>query len=206
MGEILSLFATPIVKVNINREFTNDELRCLLTIPIMKDEKSGVPLHQSEDLHLFDNFSEDLKDIKKFCEHQLEIYLEKIEGITDKATLRITKSWLNKMKPQEFHHSHFHPNSYLSGVLYIKCLPNNHINFKNRSYGLYNNIEISDYRKNRRKKLTVWNSSGAIVNVKEGDLIIFPSWISHSVNVNETKDQDRISFSFNTIPRGEIYE
>ena len=65
---------------------------------------------------------------------------------------------------------------------------------------------IARRRAKGRKKLTVWNSSGAIVNVKEGDLIIFPSWISHSVNVNETKDQDRISFSFNTIPRGEIYE
>ena len=42
------------------------------------------------------------------------------------------------------------------------------------------------------------------INVKEGDLIIFPSWVPHYVDVNETKDKERISFSFNTFPIGEM--
>ena len=52
--------------------------------------------------YLFDNFAEDLKDIKTFCEYHLKQYMEEIEGIdTDIATLRITQSWLNKNKPNE---------------------------------------------------------------------------------------------------------
>ena len=148
---------------------------------------------------MFDSYSDTLKDIKNFCEYHLKLYLEEIEGVdTDLAKLRITQSWLNRTKPQEFHHSHHHPNSYLSGVLYISCLPNDTINLENRSYGLYNNMEFP------RKKDTVWNSNGVVVDIKEGDLILFPSWVSHSVNRNETKNRERISLSFNTYPIGEM--
>ena len=197
-GKIMSLFPTPVVVVNIDRSFTKDEVDCITDIPMYKDEK-GMSNHQSEDFYLFDNFVEELKDIKILCEHHLKQYLEYIKGVdTNKVTLRITQSWLNKTKPGEYHHMHSHANSYLSGILYITCLPNDHINLTNRMYGMYNNMELST------KKETVWNSMGVVVDVKKGDLIIFPSWIPHHVDVNETKDNERISLSFNTFPIGEM--
>ena len=55
-----------------------------------------------------------------------------------------------------------------------------------------------------KKKNTQWNVDIIQVNVEEGDLIIFPSWVPHHVDVNETKDVDRISLSFNTFPMGEM--
>ena len=151
-------------------------------------------------LKIFDLYSEEeLKDIKKFCEQQLKIYLEEIEGAdTDLAELRITQSWLNKTKPGELHHPHTHRNSYLAGVLYISCLPNDSINLENRAYGLYNNMIFP------KKKTTNWNSSGFKQNVTEGDLIIFPSWVLHHVDLNETKNRERISLSFDTFPIGEM--
>jgi uncharacterized protein (TIGR02466 family) len=201
-GELIPLFATPLVKTNIGRDFTETELQLFFEdIPMEKDEnKRKMQNHQSKDFYLFDSHGTDiLKDIRNFCERQLKNYLEEIAGIdTDLAGLRITQSWLNKTKPGEYHHPHYHGNSYLSGVLYICCLPNDSINFENRSYGLYDNTEFS------RKNLTVWNSNGAVVTVKEGDLIIFPSWIPHHVNVNETKNRERISLAFNTFPIGEM--
>jgi len=125
--------------------------------------------------------------------------LEEIEGVdTDFARLRITQSWLNKTKPGESHHLHHHSNSYLSAVLYICCLPNDHINFEKRSYGLYNNLEFL------KKKSTEWNANRIHINVEEGDLIIFPSWVPHYVDLNETKNRERISLSFNTFPVGEM--
>ena len=48
---------------------------------------------------------------------------EEIEGVdTDLTTLRITQSWLNRIEPQSYHPMHNHKNSYLSGILYIKCI------------------------------------------------------------------------------------
>ena len=53
------------------------------------------------------------------------------------------------------------------------------------------------------KKPTAWNAMGFGQNVSTGDLILFPSWVTHSVDVNET-EVNRISLSFNTFPVGEI--
>ena len=77
-------------------------------------------------------------------------------------------------------------------------MPNDSINFGNRSFGLYDNIEFSI------KESTEWNANGAIVSVKKGDFILFPSWVPHHVDINETKDNERISLSFNTFPIGEM--
>ena len=202
---IISLFPTPITMTNIGRDFTETELQLLFyDIPIKKERDVQAILegkelnHQSKDRYLFDSYSDTLKDIRKFCEQQLKYYLEKIEGAdTDLAMLRITQSWLNKTKPQEYHHSHHHLNSYLSGVLYISCLPNDHIVLSNRSYGLFDNIEFSI------KESTEWNATVITVNVKKGDLVLFPSWVPHNVDVNNT-DKERISLSFDTFPIGEL--
>ena len=195
----MNMFPTPLVKINIGRDFTETELQLLLTdLPYHKDEE-GMQNHRSKDVYLFDTFAEELKDIKSFCQTSLKNYLEQIEGAnTDLAGLRITQSWLNITKPSESHHLHHHGNSYLSGVLYISCLPNDGINLSNRLYGSYNNIDFPI------KIITPWNTQRAIINVKEGDLLIFPSWVPHWVDVNETKDKERISFSFNTFPIGEM--
>ena len=198
---IIPLFSTPIIITNLGREFTESELQLFLSdIPMMKkDEKIGMTNHRSEDFYLFDNFSKELKEIKGFCEQQFKTYLEEIEGVdTDLATLRITESWLNKTNPGEHHHTHFHGNSYLSGVLYISCLPNDHINFSNRMHGLCNNMEFP------KKKTTIWSTPTITQNVTEGDFIIFPSWILHDVDQNMTKNMKRISFSINTFPKGKM--
>ena len=161
----------------------------------------GNPSQKGNDNEYYDTIYADkeLKDIRKFCEYQLKNYLEEIEGAnTDKVTLRITQSWLNKTKPGEYHSPHYHSNSYLSGVFYFNCLPNDHINFNNRMYGMFNNMEFP------KKKVTVWNAASYRQNVKEGDLILFPSGVTHYVDLNETKNRERISLSFNTFPIGEM--
>ena len=106
--EILPLFSTLIVKINIGRNFTEDELQFLLTdLPMLKDEHRRMTHHQSESFNIFDNYAIELKDIKTFCEHELKRYLEEIEGVdTDRATLEITASWLNEIPPQGFHPLH----------------------------------------------------------------------------------------------------
>ena len=204
--KLIPLFSTPVVVTNIGRDFTESELQLFFKDILIEKVEGEITQgtqrvmsnHGSKDRFLFDTLAEELKDIKKFCEHQLKNYLEEIEGAdTNLAGLRITQSWLNKTKPQEFHHSHFHRNSYISAVLYICCLPNDHINFEN-PYRSYDNMLFP------KKKTTEWNVSGVSVNVTEGDLIVFPSWVKHSVSMNETKNRERISLGVNTFPIGEM--
>ena len=197
-SNILSLFPIPAMITNISRDFTKEELQlCITDIPMTKNQE--MTNHQSKDYYLFDSHVDILGDIKKFIESWLNDYLEEIEGVnTNFAGLRITQSWLNKNKPNESHSRHFHVYSYLSGVLYITCLPNDGIKFENRSKRSYQNIEF------QVKTNTIWNSSGCGQRVTEGDLIIFPSLIPHSVKRNETKNRERISLAFNTFPIGEL--
>ena len=196
-GNIMFLFPIPVVVVNIGRNLTEDETDCIANIPIIKEGQMSN--HGSKDRYLFDTFAEELKDIKKFCEYQSKNYLEEIEGAnTDLAELRITQSWLNINKPQEYHLPHFHPNSYLSGVFYFQCLPNDNIMFSNRTKGNMQTLEFT------KKKSTEWNSMNTVQNIIGGDLIIFPSWVPHGVNKNETLNRERISLAFNTFPIGEI--
>tara|TARA_Y100001951_G_C11239845_1_gene239811 strand:+ start:342 stop:992 length:651 start_codon:yes stop_codon:yes gene_type:complete len=198
-NEVMSIFPTPVVKTSLGREFTKDETDVIQNIPMHKNPNKGMRNHGSVNLTLFDSHADILKDIKKFIEYHLKQYLKEIEGIdTNLAGLRTTQSWLNITKPGEYHNPHYHPNSYLSGVFYIQCLPKDSINFDNRTYGLYNNMKFP------MKKPTIWNSTAAKVDVKEGDLLIFPSWMSHHVDRNETKNKERISLSFNTFPIGEM--
>ena len=198
-SEIIPLFSTPVIRTNIGRDFTKPETDCFKNISMWKDEKQGMQNHISKDAYLFDSHVDTLKDIKTFCEDELKRFLEGVGGVnTDLVGLRITQSWSNKTKPSESHHLHHHGNSYLSGVLYITCLPNDHINLSNRMQGMFNNTDFPI------KEITPWNIHVMKINVKEGDLIIFPSWVPHYVDVNETKDKERISFSFNTFPIGEM--
>ena len=197
-SELISLFGTPVAKSNIGREFTKEELQFFNTdIPMCSDKYLNEVQHtnQSNDYYIFDTFVKELKDIKTFCEQELKRYLEGIDGVdTDKINLNITASWLNKLKPQDHHPIHNHRNSHLSGILYIRCLPNDNIQFTNMSNWLTSRLMLPI------KKHTPFNIEGASLDIKEGDFIIFPSLLLHQVSVNRTVDKERLSISFDTWP------
>ena len=190
--KLISLFSTPVVKTNIGRNFTKKEIECIANIPMYFDDL--LQRSQSKDYQLFNTFVEELKDIKTFCEQELKRYLEDIEGVdTDITNLKITASWLNKLKPQNHIDMHNHRNSHLSGILYIRCLPDDNIQFLDK--------EFQDATLALpKKKMTIFNAEGVAVDIKEGDFIIFPSLLLHQVGVNGTEDQERISLSFDTWP------
>ena len=197
--ELLSLFSVPLAKTTIGRSFTEKEIDCIVNIPmIYNKEAQGAQGSQSEYFDIFDNAKtkKELKDIKTFCERKLKRYMEEIEGVnTNSVTLQITESWLNKLKPQDHHTLHNHRNSHLSGILYIRCLPNDSIQFANRNLMFDQSLELP------KKKTTQFTAKEVIVNIKEGDFIIFPSWVPHQVRMNETKNKERISLSFDTWPK-----
>ena len=47
-----------------------------------------------------------------------------------------------------------------------------------------------------------WNSRNWSINITNNALILFPSWLQHSVPANKTTNTDRISISFNTFAKG----
>jgi uncharacterized protein (TIGR02466 family) len=106
----------------------------------------------------------------------------------------ITQSWLNYTKHNEHHHLHFHQNSFLSGVLYLKTSDKDTIHFKNRHI----NELIPEV-----KDQNVYNSDSWWVPVKEMDLVLFESKIPHFVSTKKD-DNLRISLAFNVWLKGTL--
>ena len=48
----------------------------------------------------------------------------------------------------------------------------------------------------------IWNTFNGSIPSRNNELILFPSWLEHSVNSNEKATTDRISISFNTFAKG----
>lgn len=107
----------------------------------------------------------------------------------------ITESWLNKTEFSEFHHRHCHPNSIISGVLYLQVEGNSgQIQFVNSQY------DIIEYLTSDQN---MFNGKEYEVTPQKGELLLFPSSIEHAVK-KYTGSLPRISLSFNTFISGVI--
>ena len=98
--------------------------------------------------------------------------------------------WAIINKKGNFNTEHIHPNSNLSGAYYVKA-PKNCGNFK-----VINPHSISRDKFPLRENPNELNRLVAEHKVEEGDLLIFPSYLPHSVLPNQS-DDDRIVISFN---------
>ena len=112
-----------------------------------------------------------------------------------KNKVKIKNFWFNVNKSGNYNIPHFHPYSFLSGVLYLKCPKGSgNIIFENPIFPLLESyIEtLEKFEKNP------FNSYHFSLTPKESLLLIFPSWIRHNVEPGEF-DGERISISFNAF-------
>ena len=143
-------------------------------------------------------FNGKLKKLKQFCEQQLKIYVEQVINPKEELDFYITQSWLNITKPGESHHQHFHSNSIISGVFYIATEEDDNITFDDPNH------KVREIIKFEPKEYDIWNSVSWFFPSITNELLLFPSWLNHKVEVNEKATTDRISISFNTFVRGTL--
>jgi uncharacterized protein (TIGR02466 family) len=111
---------------------------------------------------------------------------------------KITGMWSNIQKTGQNFHPHTHSNNMISGVYYAKSDKNNTAD-----------IIFSDPRpqanvlKPHNTKHFVGNSDLWYYPSIENRIILFPSWLSHYVSVNTSKE-DRISVAFNVMLTGQV--
>ena len=106
-------------------------------------------------------------------------------------TLQISDFWWNVNPKGSYNHPHNHRDSLLSGVYYIDATP------EQGRIQFYRDDD-AEYFLPRLPKYTQITSQKATYDPAPSKIIIFPSWIKHSVEGNP-KDQPRISMSFNTM-------
>jgi uncharacterized protein (TIGR02466 family) len=189
---IESLFPIPIYSTKIDREFTKQELHFL------KEQKNHYTKNTGN-ISTKDNYilnRKEFKNIKKFLDQCCKDYLERIISPKNNIELYITQSWLNYTEENEYHHTHEHPNSVVSGVLYFDCdKENDKIKFSNPIRYQQIKPEIDKYN--------IWNSHTWWLPVETGQLLMFPSSTTHQVDTKQGTNT-RISLAFNTFYKGTI--
>jgi uncharacterized protein (TIGR02466 family) len=142
--------------------------------------QSAQALHQREDFHdLVACIDDGVASILRFLRIGDQPY-------------EITGCWATVLAHGARHKLHSHPNNYLSGVYYVCTRPGaDTINFHDprRQTGVIRPPVI---------ELTAGNTDQVVIVVRDGTLLMFPSYLEHSVDPN-TSDAERISVSFNVM-------
>jgi uncharacterized protein (TIGR02466 family) len=183
------LFPTPVIFTNMNRPFTKKEKDFFKECS--RKQRTNTGNTSSEDNNILDH--EEMADVKAHIQKFINYYMENVEMAIDGVELRITQSWLNFTKKGQFHHRHAHPNSYISGVLYINADVENDKIFFYRDAWKQLKIHHKDWNP--------YNSDSWWYSVGSGDITLFPSSTTHMVDQVQTSSE-RISLAFNTFPIG----
>ena len=188
---IHGLFPTPIYITKLPRQFSNKENKFI--------EKSKLDTYKNEgNLTSNDDYilnSKTFISLKKELDEIVKDYFNKVISPSNNIKPYITQSWLNYTEQAQYHHTHAHPNSLVSGVLYINAdKDNDKIKFFKTMYQIIK-PEIKEYN--------LYNSETWWFPVETLDVILFPSSLIHRVEVKQGTNT-RISLAFNTFIKGTV--
>ena len=189
--ELIQLFPKPVLISKYHKDFSK-ELEYVKSLEHKLNEKSQKEYaKQSTNTFLLDE--PELASIREFIETYLKFYVHNVLECTDE--LVITQAWSNICEKGKKHHEHVHPNSIVSGVFYFQINENlPPIEFRNPNTHSFNlNIQ----------KQNNFNSATFLLPLNSGELILFPSNLTHSVPENKA-DLPRISLAFNTFAKNSL--
>jgi uncharacterized protein (TIGR02466 family) len=185
---IANMFATPVMRFEFKDH--KDNLTLLKLINSWQTGKHALvsgaeSSYLKGDKHILDH--EDLKDMKSDFQRAVDAYCEKV-GLPN--NVKISISWFNKLGKGQSVQLHRHEVSIVSAAYYPKV--------DQGSAGLNFVSPLQPYRMHELfNKNTEYNTKTVEVPCEQGVLYLFPSWLEHFSNPNQT--DERITISFNTM-------
>ncbi len=189
--EVIRLFPTFVWKSTVEGEARSiiqrailDELSTLRAG--LADVEPGQVWQSRHGLHALPALAPLVRHVRRGIEQVLAFLCVGI------AAFELTGLWLNVAARGGAVRVHNHPNNFLSGVYYVQV------------HNGANTINFHDPRPQTAivrppvTELTGYNTDQVVVPVEEGTLLIFPAWLLHSVDPNQS-DRLRISMSFNAM-------
>lgn len=143
--------------------------------------------------------------LKSFITTHLEKYASDLLA-WEFEKFQITQSWVTMKKPGETHSKHFHPNSILSAVFYFQDVDINSFSplVFHRPDAVYQLMhQFAPWENEEKKQHTEFPWNEWKCEPRKNRLIIFPSWLHHSVNPNRS-DLVRKSLAVNAVPTGKF--
>ncbi len=192
--DILRMFPTFVWKAELEPEF-HRRINKNIIHKLEQIRRSGPELapgqswQSSHDLHERDEF----RELVACVNHAVRCVLDFLK--IGEAAFEITGCWANMNPPDAAHGIHNHPNNFLSGVYYVQT------NKGADTINFHDPRSQTEIIKPPVTGLTAENTDQVVVKVRNGALLIFPSWLAHSVDANRS-DETRISISFNAMFSG----
>ena len=190
-SHIFGIFPTPIYTTKLKRKLNKEENKFIKNT--LQDCYRNHNNLTSNNNYVLDN--QVFKELKIELTEIVKDYFIKVVDSSNNLKPYITQSWLNFTKENEYHHKHSHPNSVVSGVLYIEANKNNdHIVFYDDSY---------QQIRPKVKNYNLYNCDAWYVPAESYKIILFPSSLTHSVEIKKGKN-NRTSLAFNTFIKGTL--
>lgn len=141
-----------------------------------------------DDLHLrFAAFEE----LEKTLRSHVRKFARSLAWDLGTGRLEMSTCWVNVMPPDCTHSWHIHPQSVISGTVYISTPPGSSpIKFEDPRHDRMMNSPP------RRQDAQPQLQPHLAITPEAGDVILFESWLRHEVPISKAR-RDRISVSFN---------
>tara|TARA_R110000822_G_scaffold212149_2_gene347622 strand:- start:762 stop:1400 length:639 start_codon:yes stop_codon:yes gene_type:complete len=188
----IPLFATPLTVYSI-KHINQEKIENVLK-SIQYNNIDKIPNHSSisKSLNVL-NEHQDLNGLKVKIEQAIDNFSQKIVGNVE-TKFSLTTSWATETKTNEVSDIHKHSNNLFSAVYYnIADDQSSPIRFY--KYNNETNMEISP------EKYTIYNSNYWDIKPLDKLLLIFPSYLRHSIQRNKSK-KTRYSIACNFHPIG----
>jgi len=188
---VIPLFSSPLVICEIEEDFSNlsEKIKTL-------QYKSADNEHKASSIsvtkNLFDDFSREREVLDSiFTEFKNQVLKLKTTQFV------MFSSWATKLEAGGYALPHNHGNSYYSGVLYLDDY------YEGGGLKFVNTFKPSHFSLNDPEEWNTLNSGSWEISPSKNKLIIFPSYLFHSIRKNESTT-DRYSIAFNWHPNGKI--
>ena len=189
MDNLRQFFATPILQSSLD-----------VSYKILEFVKSQEFTYHGNGYMTHENFLEcpQMQIVKDFITKKVGEYLYYDCGFSEEIRLELVTSWVNLHKKGNWGHLHSHYNSVVSGVWYLSTTEESGefiIHPDNKLFG--NLLDLP------RRVYNEFNGDQYAFIPKNGDLLIFPSTMKHSVTANKC-EVPRFSLAFNYMIRGDL--
>jgi uncharacterized protein (TIGR02466 family) len=191
---VLPLFATllGVIKLNVNNKKILEFLKNLNYKENTFINETKRTSFMSKDNKIFKD--KNLLELKNKSIDAINLYLKNVLYLNTK--FKIINSWATKTFQKGSSHTHNHAHSFLSCCYYPKYSKSFNIKFfKSKSIDTFWNL--------KPEKFDINNSNFWEINPEENDLLIFPSYLEHSISFNNS-EETRYSIAFCVNPIGKF--
>lgn len=201
--ELHNLFPTPVMVADFKRDFSQEEKEFFkkqiegeLRYNGTKDSKNKFKNKNSISRNTKILEEPEMENLKYDIVEMLYLFIKQIYRPANNVLPYVTQSWITITKENEYHHIHNHPNSYLSGTLYIDADENLDSIMFFRPH-IYNSIKLHS------EEFNSYNENNHTIKAKTGRMIIFPSHMDHYVAPKVGKNI-RTTLTFNSYLKGTL--